>query len=436
VTGTIDDPGQAGTDRSVSRPSSATDRVGAAIRRNRIDLLLAALVAATAALLAFVVQRRTGRIAWEENDYWFDFDTHRVGLQMTSRDMVSSLNTNLHPGFILFTNLPLSVLAPLSDVQKLTVEVCAASALWMTAFFAMLRFLGVRRFDALLFTAIAGASATSLFLGPVPESYTAATAGLVIVLAVVAWDREQRSGPIPYVVAGLFAMGVTLINGIVVGLAVAVRFWWRRAIVVLAIIAIGLVVMSGLQRLVFPDSRFIVGSSSETNIVSESLFTEQAGGPVRVASSFLFHGVVAPDLGTKVKDPTGEILLTFQDSNPGSGSPAGVLAIVAWLVVLAVGAWALLRTEVATRHFRLVLGLTIAATLLFLFGFGQDTFTFSPFVTPLLVTVAALGTLTRFRRFVLVVGAVLFVTELANNVMQLDDAEELVRLLRSAGAFL
>ena len=55
--------------------------------------------------------------------------------------------------------------------------------------------------------------------------------------------------------------------------------------------------------------------------------------------------------------------------------------------------------------------------------------------TPLLVAVAALGALTRFRRIVLVLGCVLLVTELLNNVAQLDDAEDLVRLLQSASAF-
>ena len=241
--------------------------------------------------------------------------------------------------------------------------------------------------------------------------------------------------PAAYVVAGLFAMGVTMINGIVVGIAIAVRFWWRRAIAVLAVLGLGLVVLSGLQRLAFPDTQFILARSSETNFVSDAVFREEAGGPLRIAGSFLFHGVVAPDIGTKIKDPTGEVLLTFQDSAPGSGTPWGAVAIVLWLAVLAIGAWALIRTEVVTRDFRLVLGLSTVATLVFLLGYGQDTFTFSPFFMPLLVTVAALGALTRLRRVVLSLGCVLLLTELLNNVVQLDDADELVRLVRSASAF-
>ena len=128
MTGTIDDTSPSGAGPSAARSGTLTERTVEAARRNRLDLLLVVLVAAAGALMAFVVQRRTGRAAWQQNDFWFDMDTHRVGLQMTTRDMVSPLNTNLHPGFILFTNVPLSLLVPLSDVQKLTVEVCAFCA--------------------------------------------------------------------------------------------------------------------------------------------------------------------------------------------------------------------------------------------------------------------------------------------------------------------
>ncbi len=411
------------------------ERTLGSARRNRIDLLLALLAAGAGAIGAFVIQRRTGRTPWQENDFWFDFDTHRVGLQMTTRDMISSLNTNLHPGFILFTNIPLSLLAPLSDVQKLTVEVCFFTALWVSAFFVMLRMIGLQRFDALLFTGIAGASATSMFLSPVPESYTAATAGLVLMLAVVAWDKQSRGHPAVYVIAGVFAMGVTLINGIIVATAIAVRYWWRQAVTLLLITGVALLALSGFQHLVFPDSRFIVSSSSETNVVSESLFTEQAGGPLRVTVSFLFHGVSAPDLGIKDKEGTGEILLTFQDSFPGSGTVWGAIAAVLWIALLAFGVWALVRLPVATHNFRLILGISLIVTLLFLFVFGQDTFTFSPFATPLLVTAASLGALTSYRKPVLAVGVMLLITELLNNVMQLDDAIDVMKLLRSAAAF-
>lgn len=413
-----------------------TDLVGrglAALRRNRVDVAIFALLAILGAVAAYLIALNGNRKAWQDNDFWFDFDTHRVGLQMTTRDFIG-LNTNLHPGWILFTNIPLALLAPLSHTQKLAVEVSLASAAWFASFFVALRFIGLRRFDALLFTGIAGVSAGSLFLSPMPETYTAATATMVFLLVLVAWDKQGRASPVLYVLASVLAMGVTLINGAVAATAIAARFWWKKALAVFAIVLVALVAMSGFQKLVFPNSQFLIGGSSDTNVVEESLFAPEAGGPIRIVAAFVFHGIVAPDLGTKVKDPTGETILVFQDSLPGSGSAWGVLGVVLWAVILGIGVWALLRTSVAARNVRWVLGIPLLALLAFLFVFGQDTFTFSPLYMPLLVAVAALGALTRHRKVVLSLGVVLLLVEAVNNFVQLDRANDLLRVIRSASA--
>ena len=420
--------------RADAQPSKRlSDELAEWVRRNWEDLVLVALLAFAGALLAYLVPRFLHRSPWQDNDFWFDFDTHRVGLQMTSRDFIG-LNTNLHPGFILFTNLPLSVLSPLGESQKLVSEVCFFTAVWVGMFFVALRCIGLPRLDALLFTGIAGASAGSIFLSPMPETYTAATATMVVILALVAWDKDQRLSPVLYVAASLVAMGVTLINGAVAGVAILARFWWRKAVALLAIVVVLLVVLSGVQKLAYPNSQFLVGTSSETNVVSESLFASESGGPAKVVPAFLFHGIVAPDLGTKIKDPTGEIILVFQDSLPGSGNAFGLIACLLWAVVLGIGVWALLRTRVAARNVRWVLGIPTVLLLVFLLAFGQDTFTFSPLYMPLLVGIAALGALTQYRKLVLGLGAALLLFEAVNNLIQLDRANDLLKLVRSASA--
>ncbi len=418
--------------RAPAAGSSRTDQFADWVRRNWQDLLLVALLAFAGAVMAYLVPRSQSRSAWSDNDFWFDFDTHRVGLQMTSRDFIG-LNTNLHPGFILFVNLPLSITG-LGETQKLVAEVCLMTAVWVGMFFVALRAMGLRRFDALLFTGIAGASAGSLFLSPMPETYTAATATMVALLALVAWDKDGRAHPALYVAGSVVAMGVTLINGAVAATAILARYWWRKAVVLLAIVAVSLVALSAIQKAAYPNSQFLVGTSSETNVVSESLFASESGGPLRVIPAFLFHGIVAPDLGTKVKDPTGEIILVFQDSLPGSGTPAGAVAVLLWAVLLAIGVWALVRTRVAPSNLRWVLGVAPLLLLAFLLAFGQDTFTFSPLFMPLLVAIAALGALTQYRKVVLGIGAALLVFQAVNNVIMLDRAEDLLALIRSASA--
>ena len=128
---------------------------------------------------------------------------------MTTRDMVSSLNTNLHPGFILLTNIPLSARAGSRTYQQLIVEVCTVHRAVAGAFFVALRCHRARRFDALLFTGIAGASATSLFLVRCPRPTPRRRRRVVIMMSVVAWDKDGRAPPVVYIVAGLFARWVS-----------------------------------------------------------------------------------------------------------------------------------------------------------------------------------------------------------------------------------
>jgi hypothetical protein len=90
------------------------------------------------------------------------------------------------------------------------------------------------------------------------------------------------------------------------------------------------------------------------------------------------------------------------------------------------GTWAWFQLEQHGR-FRVMLGLTLLGQLMLHMVYGNETFLYSLHFMPLLILVAAAGTLTRARPIALALAAVLLMASLMNNITVFQQADLMAR---------
>jgi hypothetical protein len=123
--------------------------------------------------------------------------------------------------------------------------------------------------------------------------------------------------------------------------------------------------------------------------------------------------------------PEWPIMIT-QESSPGSGSQWGTIAVGLWVLLVAIGIWAIFRIS-PHRPARVVLGLTLLCQLALHMVYGNEIFLYSLHFGPLLVILAALGTHTPARPLVLLLAGGLVVVAAANNYSQFTKAASFYR---------
>jgi len=395
---------------------------------------VALLLGVCAAAGVLAVAAGFGRDHWLRNDFWFDSDLNRIALTMADSE-VPPLHTNVHPAFALFFNPLIRAIPVLSPFDRILIAMSLVTAGWVVALYAVLRLVGCRRLDSVVFVALASTSAAALFFSTIPETFPVGALTMLLVVLLVAVEGHRRVPAVAYVVAGAMAMGVTVTNGLVL-LASQVaaggsRRSWARGAVVLVAAFLGVVVLSLAQNALFPESQFVLDPGVPAGGKFEEghyLLAPEAGGPAWIANAALVTTQVAPELRTRAKEFTEERMITFQRSAPGSGTVWGAVAALAWVALLGIGVWALLRGPAPPR-FRRVVGLTLLGQLVIHLVYGQEIFPYSMHFLPFLVLTAAMASLTWLRPYALVLAAVVVSAGLANNLHQLGQAHALYQVL-------
>jgi hypothetical protein len=171
------------------------------------------------------------------------------------------------------------------------------------------------------------------------------------------------------------------------------------------------------QKVLIPQAEFF-----HRPVAEEFLFQSGSGGLPRVLGAFLFHGMVMPRIRYTPEMPPEWPGLSVQHSAPGSGTPWGAVAAVLWIALLGLGVRAA-AGKGAHRGVAIVLGILLAGQLAVHLIFGsREVFLFSLHWTPLLVIVAAMGTLGRLRPVSVMVAAALLVCAGINNLRQFNRA--------------
>lgn len=405
-------------------------------RRKRILLEVLVVLALTvaAAIGVWTLANRVPITTFQKPDIYFSSDTARVQSNMVSRDSNHN-RTKVHPIFSIIFHPAYHVVAftmradigkdPFSPEARRVGRVMSgiAAGLATALFFLLLRLARVRMLDAVVFTALAGSSAFSLFWFSVPETYPWGAVTILTALVVAAAGIHRTVPAGWYVLANVLSLAVTITNWTVGILATWFSLKWRKAVVLIGIGFFITLTLGVAQKLAFPSSGLFIKPKGEQAYVMES----RSGGPLRCWNSLFFHTIVMPvvteEPHSKVK---GFTVLRTQNSAAGSASVWGKVALPFWILLLAGGVYGLV-TVPGLGPLRLTLGLALLGQFSLHTIYGSETFLYAAHVGPMMVAMAALGTLTRFRPFILAGAVILIICLSLNNFPQFDHTMKLLR---------
>ena len=395
---------------------------------DRRDVLIAALFAMAVGIGCLLIARAMPSFLFQSMDFWFEADTLREISNMT-RVHDDHYRTSVHPLFSLLTFVPVYLAKHALSISPLRAVLLIGSligGLWSGTLYMVFRLLGCRKWDAIVLTLLGLVSASALFWLPVPNSYSWGSLSIMLAFVLLLYTEQRPLGASVYVAASALTLSFTVTNWMA-GLLISLARWpWKQA-VQLSVNALCLVVILwGVQKIIFPSAVFFIGHREETSFVNHP----QAGGIANVASSIVFHSLVAPAVRFVKDDAYAQAhadafrlseRLTFQFSAPGSAGPLGLVAVGLWSGLLLNGLWRMVTMDHHLR-FRLVLGSMLAFEILLHMLYGEETFVYSLNFMPLLLGVAALGTLGPGRRIVTGVAGVLVLCVAVNNWQQLQAA--------------
>lgn len=389
------------------------------LRNRSLDFLLAGLLAVLAGVMAFLAVGATLHVLdFGSFDLWFQSDLPRVVDNMTARHTWPSHNEN-HPLFALWSYPPtlffrIVVGGELSRAVGATVA--ATAGLWAALMFALIRLLGARTLDAVIFTVLAMSSAAAVFWFSVTETYGLGSITIILALIVAALATRRRFPDWIYLGLNVLTLSVTVTNWMAGLSATIVSRSLRRTAALAGAGLVSVVALWWVQHLLFPQASFDPHAYAEGRYV----LREESRGPWRVAASFFLHTIAMPAFMVE-PDPdssdSGRLMLATQMAIPGSGSPWGPAVAAGWLVLLALGIRALV-TGQGPRGARLALGLAVVGQLLLHTLYGTETFLYALHFVVLLVPLAALGSRGRLRPLVLCLAFLVTIGAAANNWRQ------------------
>jgi hypothetical protein len=357
----------------------------------------------------------------------FDADPGRVIESMSHRESAFQRFSATHPLFSLLTYpavFAIKRLLGMPPLPAVRVVIALIAGRWAITLFAVLLLLGLRVADAGLFTLLGLGSAAGLFWLAIPETYSLGSISILTAIGVAAIvaRRPGESGDSWLLGASAFSLSVTVTNWMAGLSATAASRRWSQTIQI-SLTALALVTLGwGVERQLFPASRFFLDPMP----MDRFIVAPEAGGPLDILTAFFVNAVVMPAIQVAPGASTYWYLpvLTAQHSAPGSASGFGLAAVVAWLLLLMLGAGTVVR-DGRPRGMRLALLLTLAGQAALHLVFGTETFLYSLNFAPLLILVAALAAQGRTRKPTLALALVAVICGSINNV----------QLFRRAAAF-
>ncbi len=355
-------------------------------------------------------------------DFWFESDPPAVADELLNRLSRNHLRTSHHP---LFSILLFPLVQLLSRLPGATPEVIfglllsTVGATWIALAFVTLRFVGLRRVDAGVFSVLAATSASVVFWFPVLEASAFGALSIMLAIALVALTERGRTVPLwACLLASVATIAFTSTNWMVGLLMLAAVLPWRKACVTAAA-SLGVTgALWGLQRVVFPTSGFPL----ELNTQQETgyLFNSEGLGLLQKSFAFFFHSIVLPEIGTVYG-----FRLSVQGMRPGAGSLLATAAVAVWFSLLVLGAWSIWQRRWSKTA--AVLLLAMAGQWALALVFGIETFFYSAHFGPILVLLSAMSALTRGRGLAVALATALVFLGGANNISRFNGAAERVK---------
>lgn len=397
------------------------------IRKNIIDIQLALSLTVITGLAAYFGTLRIDS-AIIPYDVWFGSDIPRIIANMSEK-LSNHYRTKVHPLFSLIACLPVYIFKTSLGLWGLTViklAIAVVAIMWTNVIFITLRVLGCQRFDAIIFTVLAGISAAAVFWFAVPETYGFSSLSIIFGLCFAALAEHRKFSEKYFIVINAITLSMTTTNWMVGILVTITRHHWKRALQIIVNGFCLVVILWTIQKYLFPSAIFFLGDREEERYITTSLSIKSIQ---QVFQSFFYHTMVMPAI-QEVHLQDGWPWMLTQNSLPGSASQMGIIAVLIWTGLLGLGFWTLFHLNKYLK-LRIVLGATILGQLTLHFLYGSETFLYSLHFAPLLVILTALSTLTPARPLALFLAMGLILTAGYNNAIQFNKASDFVERYRS-----
>jgi hypothetical protein len=386
------------------------------------DLVVGVLLAIAAGIASYEGARLINPVVLQTPDLWFQSDLPRVYADMTDRWFVHN-QTSVHPLFLLATCPPVYGMQRAFGIEAITavrIIMAVLASLWIVALFIILRIIGCCRLDAIIFCLLGATSASAMFWFVVPDTFGFGSLSILLAITLVALANNETPSQWWYVIVSALTFSFTITNWMAGILATLASHTWRRAVQITVLAFCLVMVLWGVEKLIFPSARFFLENRADTTFAL-------INPPLSTINSFVFHSIVMPAIKIRLNEFVPEQpYMSTQLSMPGSGSIWGVIAVSIWAALLALGIWSWSAVH-WHRQLRVVLAAILMGQLALHLLYGDETFLYSLHYTPLLLVLAAISTLTRARVVALTLASGLALVAGINNGLQFGKALELVQ---------
>jgi len=412
--------------------NSAFSSITKRIRQYWQDILISILLGVLAGFACYqAIQLIAPGIVNEHAfNVWFDGDSPRIYFNMIDRKHPWHLRDKVHPLFSLITYPFFLSQTNVFHIEALTAInqlVVAVACLWIISLFALLRFMGCHRLDAIVFSLLGAISAASMFWFVIPETYAFGSLSILIALGFVALTQHQKISALWNTLISTLTLSFTITNWMVGIFATIVNHPYKRAFQITVNAFCLTVLLWAVEKRIFPTTEFFLGDSEEERYIG----LDESGGPLHSIKSFFLHTMVMPAIQIKDNDKAYRdwdwtAMMSTQLSNPGSGTLWGHVSVWLWIALLGLGVWALFSLK-QHRKLRIVLGLSLLGQLALHSIYGRETFLYALHFVPFLVALVALSLFSRIRPLVLGLAVLLLLTAGINNGIQLNRAMAILR---------
>lgn len=250
------------------------------------------------------------------NDILFGADIIRVAREMTDFDNEHT-KTATHPLFVIILNPIGKTLAQFFSSGEFAAMVINNffGALCIVLFYILLRKIGLNKFRGFLFSLMLGTSSSHFVFGSIPETFIISAAGIVVLLLIYLFLKENKDFIKAYFPAAILSFGITIISIIPSTIIFLSRFNGlqirkRLLLTILFILAVFFLVwgFAVIQKSIYPTP--LPGFPSlklyywlMLGEVNFEFFKNPLGITSRAVPHFLFYDVVAPDIGPNFRDP-------------------------------------------------------------------------------------------------------------------------------------
>ena len=412
-------------------PSASLESVSKTVfetvrRRLWLDLALAALIMVGGAFwythLRAPLPDRLFTNATQ--DAWFNADLGPLTSELLTIREGDKGRSTLHPMFPLVAGPIMHAMvlgAHISPALALYWFIGGVFSLWPALLYACLRRVGLPMPDAAVFACLGLASAGATFFLAVPLYYGLGSITLMLAFWLVMAARHSSVPDRYMIAASALSISMTVTSWMFGWIATLLRYPFRRAIQTAVNGFAAMTFLWIIGHLYVPGSRFI----GPTLFEKQFIYLPTVHRVLGVLASFGGYSIVAPKAGPFV-NVAGTPGRTFQDVLPALD--ASLLLLVAWLVLLGVGAWSLYRS--GDRFLARLLGCWLGAQLLLHIVYGEETFLYSLHWIPSLILVASCACRRRMRVPILIAAACL---ALATGISNERRVQEVVAELVAQG---